>query len=263
MDEYRLSCVKQMKTLIECLGKFSSFKEIRTEPKKFYTFLECVNSFNMGIAVKFGVHAVLYYNCLKNLATAKHQIYLERSLNFEDIGCFALTEFGHGSNVRDIKLSATYDEKNQEYILHSPSFEAYKWWIGGAAKTANMSCIFAQLYVKGVAQGVHCFLVNIRDKATHLPYPGVILGDCGPKVGNEVIDNGFIGFNNYRIPREALLDKYSQVSEDGNFSSIISNPDTRFATVLGALEEGRITIGSGSQVINILIILIFFIIKNF
>jgi len=151
--------------------------------------------------------------------------------------------------VRDIQLTATYDEKNQEFVMHSPSFEAYKWWIGGAAKTANMSCVFAQLYVKGISQGVHCFLVNIRDKATHLPLPGVLIGDCGPKVGNEVIDNGFIGFNKYRIPREALLDRYSTVSEDGNFSSPITNPDTRFATVLGALEEGRITIAAGSQVI--------------
>jgi acyl-CoA oxidase len=111
-----------------------------------------------------------------------------------------------------------------------------------------MSCIFALLNVKGINQGVHCFLVNLRDKINHMPFPGVTLGDCGPKVGNETIDNGFIGFNNYRIPREALLDRYSKVSPDGNFSSPISNPDTRFATVLGALEEGRITIAGGSQV---------------
>jgi len=81
-----------------------------------------------------------------------------------------------------------------------------------------------------------------------LPFPGVVLGDCGPKVGNENIDNGFISFLNYRVPREALLDKISQVSEDGVFSSTISSPDARFATALGALEEGRITIGSGSIV---------------
>ena len=111
-----------------------------------------------------------------------------------------------------------------------------------------MACVFAQLQVKGINQGVHCFLVGLRDKNTHLPFPGVTIGDCGPKVGNEVIDNGFIGFNNYRVPREALLDRFSKVSEDGNFSSPIVNPDTRFATVLGALEEGRITIAAGSQV---------------
>lgn len=248
MDQHRELCVKQMQILTHNLKNIGSFKAIRTESKKFYTFLDCINSFDMGMAIKFGVHAVLYFNCLKNLSTDKHQIYLERALNFEDIGCFALTEFGHGSNVRDIQLTATYDENHKEFILNSPNYESYKWWIGGAAKSSNMACVFAQLYVKGISQGVHCFLVALRDKSNHIPYPGIIIGDCGPKVGNEVIDNGFIGFNNYRIPREALLDRYSQVSQEGIFSSPISNPDTRFATVLGALEEGRITIAASAQV---------------
>jgi acyl-CoA oxidase len=150
--------------------------------------------------------------------------------------------------VRDIKTTATYDEAHKEFILHSPSYEAYKWWIGGAGKSSNMSCIFAQLYVKGVCHGVHAFLVPIRNKKTQTALPGVLLGDCGPKVGVDNIDNGFIGFSNYRVPKDALLDRFSQVSEDGIFSSPITNPDVRFATALGALEEGRITIASGSQV---------------
>ena len=122
-----------------------------------------------------------------------------------------------------------------------------------------MACVFAQLEVKGINQGVHCFLVNIRNKLDHMPFPGVTLGDCGPKVGNEVVDNGFIGFNKYRIPRESLLDRYSKVSEDGIFSSPIVNPDTRFATVLGALVEGRITVFTGSQVIYLFFLRLFFL----
>lgn len=121
--------------------------------------------------------------------------------------------------------------------------------LGGAGKTANSSTIFAQMYVKGISQGVHCFLVPLRNKVDNTNYPGVLCGDCGPKIGNENIDNGFIAFTNYRVPRDALLDRYSQVSEDGVFSSPITNPDIRFATVLGALEEGRITLAAGSQVI--------------
>jgi acyl-CoA oxidase len=248
MDKIREMTVRQIKVLVREIGKFSSFKEIRSDPKKFYVFLEAISSFDQGLGVKLGVHSILYYNCLKNLSTINHQSYLERCVNFEDLGCFGLTEFGHGSNVRDIKTTATYDQVHREFILHSPSYDAYKWWIGGAAKSANMSCIFAQLYVNGNCHGVHTFLVPLRNKTTNLPYPGVLVGDCGPKVGNENIDNGFIGFHNYRIPREALLDRFSQVSEEGVFSSSITNPDVRFATALGALEEGRMTIATGSQV---------------
>ena len=127
MDQQREACTKQIKVLLrELKKKHGGFKEIRSEHKKFYTFLECVNSFDMGLSVKFGVHSVLYYNCLKNLGTAQHQIYIERCVNFEDIGCFALTEFGHGSNVRDIQVTATYDEINKEFIMHSPGNNALK-----------------------------------------------------------------------------------------------------------------------------------------
>jgi len=44
-----------------------------------------------------------------------------------------------------------------------------------------------------------------------------VLGDCGKKNGHEGIDNGFIIFDNYRIPRENLLNRFSNVTEDGQF----------------------------------------------
>lgn len=62
-----------------------------------------------------------------------------------------------------------------------------------------MAAVFAQLYVKDNYQGVHWFLVPLRNKRNHQPFAWVIIGDIGPKVGNDVIDNGYIAFNNYRI----------------------------------------------------------------
>jgi acyl-CoA oxidase len=51
----------------------------------------------------------------------------------------------------------------------------------------------------------------------HLPLPGVTIGDCGKKNGLNGVDNGFIIFKNVRIPRENLLDRFSHVSEEGEF----------------------------------------------
>lgn len=70
-----------------------------------------------------------------------------------------------------------------------------KFWIGGAAKTATMGVIFAQLIVKGEMYGPHAFIVPLRDKNTHLPLKGITLGDCGAKGGFHGIDNGFIIFD--------------------------------------------------------------------
>lgn len=55
------------------------------------------------------------------------------------------------------------------------------------------------------------FVVEIRDKETHKPLDGVIIGDIGPKMGYEGIDNGYMYFNNFRVPYDSLLDRYVKI----------------------------------------------------
>lgn len=249
-SEIKELVAKQMKLIVKGIEKVIPFKQLREDPIKFGVFLECITHYDAGLAVRFAFHSILYYNALKFLGDNEiHREFLERSITLEDIGSFGLTEQGHGSNVRCIKTTATYDPATKEFVLHSSGYDAYKWWIGGAGRTANMSVIFAQLYTKNQCHGVHAFLVPLRSKADHMAFPGVIIGDTGPKIGNEGVDNGFIGFFHYRIPRESLLNKISQVSEDGTFTSSISNADVRFATALGELSEGRVGVCINTQVL--------------
>lgn len=153
--------------------------------------------------------------------------------------------------MRGIKTTATYDKETKEFVLNTPSPDAMKFWIGGAAKTSNTSAVFAQLWVDGKCHGPHAFLVNLRNKETHLPSYGIVLGDCGKKEGLDGIDNGFIIFNNFRIPRENLLNRFSNVTEDGKFQAEIENDDQRFGLSLGALSSGRILlIFAGSSGLN-------------
>lgn len=105
---------------------------------------------------------------------------------------------------------------------------------------ANMSVVFAQLYIDGKCYGVHSYIVPIRDPDTHDLYPGVLIGDCGPKMGLNGIDNGLMIFDRYRIPKDNQLDRLSGVDENGKFFSTIANEDKRFATQLGALSGGRV-----------------------
>ena len=129
----------------------------------------------------------------------------------------------HGSNVRGILTEAHYDHENKEFVLNSPSKEAMKFWIGAAANVANMSVIWAQLYIGSKCYGVHAYIVPIRDKKTHKLLPGVLVGDCGPKNGLNEIDNGFILLDNFRIPKDNQLDRISGVDENGKFRSIVAN----------------------------------------
>jgi len=111
-----------------------------------------------------------------------------------------------------------------------------KFWIGGAAKTATICAVFANLILNGKNEGLHVFVVPLRDKKNFNVLPGIIIGDCGKKLGQEQIDNGFIIFNNFRIPRENMLNKMSNVTRDGKFETSIPNPDQRLALTLGGIS---------------------------
>lgn len=94
-----------------------------------------------------------------------------------------------------------------------------KFWIGATANLANMTVVFAQLYIDGKQYGVHAFLVEIRDKKDHTVKNGIVIGDCGPKNGLNGIDNGFLIFKNVRVPLANMLDKFATVTSDGQFKS--------------------------------------------
>lgn len=151
-----------------------------------------------------------------------------------------MTELGHGSNVKGILTTANYDHKVKEFVINSPCKEAMKFWIGGAAKTSNSSVVWAQLLIDGTNYGPHAFVVPLRDRKSHMPLPGITIGDCGKKEGQDGIDNGFILFDNVRISKNNLLNKLSDIDENGQFTSPIKKPDLRFGLSLGGLSTGRI-----------------------
>ncbi|CAD8063787.1 unnamed protein product [Paramecium primaurelia] len=197
-------------------------------------------SFDPAVCVKFGVHFSLYTKTILNLGTDKHKQYFENAQTLTDIGSFSLTELGHGSNVRQIQTTAVYDKDTQTFIINTPTDLAIKFWIGATANLANMTVVFAQLYIDGKQYGVHAFLIEIRDKTNHNVKSGITIGDCGPKNGLNGIDNGFLIFKNVRVPLANMLDKFATVTPSGEFKTSIEDPDKRFAVQLASLSGGRI-----------------------
>ena len=149
-------------------------------------------------------------------------------------GAYVQTELGHGSDVSQLQTTATYDDSSKEFIIHTPSISATKFWPGGLGKTANHCVLYARLISKGKDHGVQAFVIQIRDSQTHLPLPGINIGDVGPKLGFRNSDQGFMSFNNVRVPKFALLDKFVKLSEDGTFTA--STPHARKLTFGGMLN---------------------------
>ncbi|MBE1548988.1 acyl-CoA oxidase [Mycobacterium sp. OAS707] len=211
------------------------------------TRIEMLAMSDLSLMVKAGVQWGLFGGAVENLGTERHhQAYVPRIINLDLLGCFAMTETGHGSDVQSLETTATYDPSTQEFVIDSPTPTARKDYIGGAAETATVAAVFAQLITPdGEGHGVHCFVVPIRDDDGN-DLPGVTTGDCHYKGGLPGVDNGRIQFDNVRIPRENLLNKYADVAEDGTYSSPIENPNRRFFTMLGTLIRGRVTVGGSA-----------------
>ena len=203
---------------------------------------------DLSVAIKSGVQHGLFGGAIAGLGNAaQHERFLDDTLHLRLLGCFAMTERGHGSDVASLETTITYDADAAEFVVHSPRTSSAKTYIGNAAADGRMAAVFGQLIVDGVKRGVHCILVPLRD-ASGVVEPGVTIGDNGHKGGLLGVDNGWISFDHVRVPRDLLLDRFGSVDADGHYVSSIDNPNRRFFSMLGALVRGRICIGGGAAI---------------
>uniref|UniRef100_A0AC35TSJ1 Acyl-coenzyme A oxidase n=1 Tax=Rhabditophanes sp. KR3021 TaxID=114890 RepID=A0AC35TSJ1_9BILA len=156
-------------------------------------------------------------NLLNSMEGEQQAYWLEKALNREIIGSYSQTEMGHGSNLRKLETTATYDKATDSFIIHSPTITATKWWPGSLGKTCNVTIVVAQLYIEGKCLGPHSFIVPIRDFKTHYPLEGITVGDIGPKFAFSGLDNGYLIFNQVTIPRTYMFMKYAQVTKEGQY----------------------------------------------
>ncbi|MBT1705035.1 acyl-CoA dehydrogenase family protein [Chryseosolibacter indicus] len=209
---------------------------------RYFTVMETLSYHDLSLVIKFGVQFGLFGMSIYFLGTEKHhKKYLHDVGTLQLPGCFAMTETGHGSNVKGIETTATYNHSKRSFIIHTPNSQAQKEYIGNAALHGKMATVFAKLVIDGKDYGVNAFLVPLRD-ANEKTLPGVTIEDCGRKMGLNGVDNGKIIFNEVEIPHENMLDRFASVTEDGKFHSPITSDNRRFFTMLGTLVGGRIGI---------------------
>ncbi|KAK9448079.1 acyl-CoA oxidase-domain-containing protein [Limtongia smithiae] len=203
---------------------------------------------DMGLVTRTGVHYGLFFGSLRGSATPKQFAYWigEGAAQLKGIiGCFCMTELGHGSNVAGLETTATFDERTDEFVIHTPHLAATKWWIGGAAHTATHTVCFARLIVRGQDYGVKSFVVPLRDPETYELYPGVSIGDIGKKMGRDGIDNGWVQFSYVRIPRQFMLMRHCKVDRQG---TVTQPPLEQLA--YGALIGGRVSMAADSALVS-------------
>jgi acyl-CoA oxidase len=201
---------------------------------------------DLSLLVKAGVQWGLFGGAILHLGTERHhRQYIADLVELRTLGCFAMTETGHGSDVASLRTTATFDPARDEFVICTPDVSARKEYIGNAARDGHVAVVFAQLITQGEGQGVHAFVVPIRDENGR-PLPGVRIEDCGLKAGLNGVDNGRLYFDDVRIPRDNLLNRYADVDREGTYTTSIDNKTKRFFTMLGTLVQGRISVAGGA-----------------
>ncbi len=188
----------------------------------------CLYSLNSEVSVLFQrsdsrllTHTRLVFmsNIERQMSDEQKAIWVPRAERFEIFGSYSQTELGHGSNVKGIETTSTFDPATDEFIINSPTISSTKYWIGATGIWATHSIVVARLIINGKEYGNHLFLTQLRDLNTQELMPGVEIYELGPKVFQGMLgtDNGALRFHNVRIPRTQMLARNAQVLQDGTY----------------------------------------------
>ena len=162
------------------------------------------------------LHYGVFMSTMRSQTSAEQRSgWVDAGMKLKYIGCYAQTELGHGSNVRGLQTTATYDPHTEEWILNTPTLQSCKWWSTGMY-SATHAAVYAQMILNGSNKGVHVYFVQLRG-ADLKPLPGIEIGDIGAKLGDNDTPIGYLRMRNVRIPRRHLMEARSHVTAQGKY----------------------------------------------
>ncbi|EXJ53609.1 uncharacterized protein A1O5_13176 [Cladophialophora psammophila CBS 110553] len=158
-------------------------------------------------------------NLERQMSDEQKEIWIPKAERFEIFGSYCQTELGHGSNVKGIETTATFDAETDEFLINSPTISSTKYWIGSTGVWATHGIVVARLIVKEKDYGNHLFLVQLRNLDSQEIMPGCEIYELGPKAFQGMLgtDNGALTFHHVRIPRDQMLARNAQVLGDGTY----------------------------------------------
>lgn len=145
-----------------------------------------------SVASTLSVHGV-FSDLLLNFGNDNQKKrYLPEVTSGGKVGAFALTEPGAGSDASAVRMTAKYDEENEEYILNGT-----KCFISGGSK-AKYIVVIALTNPELKSKGLSAFIFDTDTE-------GFSVGKIENKMGIRGSDTAELVFNNCKVPKNCLI----------------------------------------------------------
>jgi len=198
-----------------------------------------------GFGVRFTVQYNLFAGSIVGLGGPEQVESLRTIQESGNLGCFLLTEMQAGVlSGLIVETTCEWSPDTQEFVLHTPSDKAAKNWIS-QGYTAELGVVVADLRIRGVSHGPHAFLMRLRDDDGDLR-PGIRVEDMGTKTVANDLDNARVWFDQVRLPKSALLNKFADIRDDAYVQT--TDERMRIEVIGQRLLTGRLAIAEAALV---------------
>lgn len=162
----------------------------------------------------FNMQAMTVAKTVLDFGTDAQREYVPRWLSGELLGCFALTEPNHGSDVAGMEATARDD--GDAWVLNGS-----KTWITHAT-VFDAGVVFVKTDPAQRHGGISAFLLTPD-------VPGLVREEIADKLGHHGSPTGTLTFSDCRLPKDRLIGEVGQ----------------GFRIAMTALEYGRLSVAAG------------------
>mgnify|MGYP006141692335 CR=1 FL=1 len=217
-------------------------------PEKFFLAHRLLSSVGLsGFGVRFTVQFNLFAGSILGLGGPEQVASLSEIHREGQLGCFLLTEMQAGVlSGLIVETTADWCPDTQQFILHTPSDKAAKNWIS-QGYTAELGVVIADLRVAGVSHGPHPFFIRMRDASSGALLDGIRVEDMGTKTVANDLDNARVWFDNVRLPKAALLNRFADIDEHDRYVQV-GEERMRIEVIGQRLLTGRVAIAEAALV---------------
>eukprot|EP00959_Pyramimonas_sp_CCMP1952_P143062 2995040-Pyramimonas_sp.AAC.1 len=235
---------KRLRTLLKT--KLLMHTDLRDHPERFFLghrlLAAHATKLGPGFWIRFTVHYNLCCGTVLGLGNEEQIASLSEMQDQGLLGCFGLTERLAGvSSGLVVNAVADWDNEANTFTINTLDVGAAKNWISQGL-VADKAVVVADLRVGGKSYGPHAFFIDFRRNGEVVP--GIMLGDMGKKtVGND-LDNAWIMFNNVKVPKSTLLNRYADICNGKYVAKDSSRPV--FHMIGQRLFTGRVAVAQAA-----------------